>query len=666
MLFARAFVLIGLAATPAIASASAREAITELRRDDQTATAAPQDPKAQAQYEFMMGRRMESAGDIPGALASLERARKLDPGAAEIPAEIAGYYYRQNRPAEAVTAAEQALKIDKDNVEAHNILGTVFAVWADGGSPPPAGRTQDSTRDAAIEHLTAILNTPLMATNPNLQMTLGRLQLRAGKTELAVPILEKVAAQAPWSPQPLLLLYEAQISEGKLDEAERWLMQAAEIDPRYFAQLGQFYERQGKWGDSAGAYEQAIGNSRQPSRDLQIRYAAALMNMDGGGAKAREVLNELLKTNPNDARALYLLSTAERTSGDNKAAEAAARKMMSINPTDIAGLRALVAALFDRFDYKQIVDLVTPLLKDPSRAKGRESDGAAVLVHLGIAQQQQANWDASIAAFTAARALTPDDPDLDAYLVQAHLTARRFDRAETLAREALARDADQPRMVRLRAQALLKTGKAAEATRLLEDGMAKRPTSREYMVGLADIYADQKRTDDALRLLEQARKLFGDDQTLTMRVANVYEGGGRLPDAEKELRKLMADDPLNADAMNSLSYMLSEHNQRLPEAVDLAQRALKVEPGNPAYLDTLGWALFKQGRTDEAVEPLSKAAAMLTANSVIQDHHGDVLAKRGRNAEAIAAWQRALGGDGETIDRAAIEKKIKAAKAKGK
>ena len=226
-----------------------------------------------------MARRLEAAGDNAGALASLERARKLDPQAAEIPAEIAGYYFRQNRPTDAVAAAEQALKLDKDNVEAHNMLGTVFSAWADGGAPPPPGQTQASTRDAAIEHLTAIQNTPLMATNPNLQMTLGRLQLRAGKADLAVPILEKVAAQAPWSPQPLLLLYEAQISQGKLDEAEQSLVQAAEIDPRYFAQLGQFYERQGKWADAAAAYEEAIGGARQPSRDLQIRYAAALINI---------------------------------------------------------------------------------------------------------------------------------------------------------------------------------------------------------------------------------------------------------------------------------------------------------------------------------------------------------------------------------------------------
>lgn len=651
MIFARAALVVMVTAGPALG---------------QTVASAQQNPKAQAQFEFMMARRMESAGDLPGALASLERARKLDPEAAEIAAEIAGYYFRQNRPADAVTAAQQALKIDKDNVEAHNILGTVFSAWADGGAPPPAGQTPASTRDTAIEHLTAIQNTPLMATNPNLQMTLGRLQLRAGKADLAVPILEKVAAQAPWSPQPLMLLYEAQIQQGRFAEAEQSLTQAAQIDPRYFAQLGQFYERQGNWEDSAAAYAEAIGSQKQPSRDLQLRYAAALINVDGGGARARQVLADLLKTNPNDTRVLYLLSSAERSSGDDKAAEATARKIMAIDPANIGGLRALVAVLFERFDYKQIVDVVTPLLKDTSRANGREYESAAVLVQLGIAQQQLANWDASIAAFAAAKTLTPEDPEIDAYLVQAHLTARRFERAETLAREALARDPDQTRMVRLRAQALLKAGKTAEATKLLEDGMAKQPNSREMVVGLADLYADQKRTDDALRVLEQARKAFGDDQTLTMRVANVYEGGGRLGDAEKELRKLMAEDPLNADAMNSLSYMFAEHNERLPEAVDLAQRALKIEPGNPAYLDTLGWALFKQGRTEEAAEPLAKAAAMLTGNSVIQDHHGDVLAKRGRNADAIAAWQRALAGDGASIDRAAIEKKIKAAKARGK
>ncbi len=628
----------------------------------QTTATPPSDARAQAMYEFMMARRLESTGDGPGALAALERARKLDPQSAEISAEIAGYYFRNDRAAEAVRNAEQALQLDKANVEAHHTLGSIYSAWAEGGGPPPAGQTAASTRDAAIEHLSAIQGTPLMATNPNLQMTLGRLQLRAGKAAAAIPILEKVAQQAPWSPQPLLLLHEAQISEGRLDDAERSLAQAAEIDPRYFSSLGQFFDRQGKWDDAAAAYEQAVGSNAKPSRDLQIRYAAALINTDAGAAKARSVLGELLKATPNDARLLYMMSTAERTAGDDAAAEATARKLMAIDPANVGGMRALASVMFDRYDYKGLIDLVSPLVKEPSRAKGREFEGAAVLVQLGIAQQQLANWDASIAAFTAARTLTPGDPELDAYLVQANLTARRFDRAESAAREALARNPDQPRMVRLRAQALLKGGKVAEANKLLEDGVAAQPQSREFVVGLADLYADQKRTDDALRVLERARKSFGDDRALAMRVANVYEAGGRLAEAEQEFRKLMSAEPQNADPMNSLAYMLADRGQRLPEAIELAQRALQLEPGNPSYLDTLGWAQFKQGQTPAALASLAKAAEMLPGNSVIQDHYGDALAKSGKKAEAVAAYQRALAGDLEHVDRAAIEKKIKAAR----
>lgn len=629
--------------------------------------AVPDDPKGQAFYEFLMARRLDAAGDSAGAMAALQRAQKLDPDSAEIAAEMAGAYARQEQAPAAIAQADRALKLDPANVEAHNVLAQIYGEWAEGAGTPLAGETPAGARAKAIEHLVAIQKSPVMAVDPNLQMTLGRLQLRAGNTAEAVPILERVAAQAPWAAEPLVLLYEAYASSGKLDEAERALVGAAQINPRYWAQLGQFYERRNQWENAAGAYDEALKGMRQPNRDVQLRLAAALLNLDDGAPRARRVLADLLAANPNDVRALYLMSSVERADGDLKAAESAARKIITAEPANVTGLYALVQILFDRYDFKQVVEVVAPFAKEPAaRSKGREVEGAAVLVQLGIAQQQLAQWDASIAAFTSAKALTPRDPEIDAYLVQAHLAARRFDRAEALARENLARNPDQPRMTRLRAQALAKGGKPGEALQLMEAGAAKNPTSREYVVGLADLYTEQKRADEAVRMLEQARQTFGDDEVLTMRMATAYESGGKLVEAERELRRLMADDPLNASALNSLSYMLADRGTRLPEAVELAQRAVTIDPGNPSYLDTLGWALFKQGKADEADPPLARAAAALTANSVIQDHHGDVLARRGRHAEAVAAWERALAGDGEQIDRAAIEKKIKAARAKSK
>jgi Flp pilus assembly protein TadD len=94
------------------------------------------------------------------------------------------------------------------------------------------------------------------------------------------------------------------------------------------------------------------------------------------------------------------------------------------------------------------------------------------------------------------------------------------------------------------------------------------------------------------------------------------------------------------------------------------QRALKEDPDNGAYLDSLGWAYFRRGNLDEAEKYLVAAVKQLPDNSEIQEHLGDLLARRGRFADAVAAWTRALAGDGQDIDKDAIEKKISSAKGK--
>ena len=96
-------------------------------------------PPPDAYFEFMLARRLEAKGDSAAALDALKRAQALDPKSAEILAEMAGLYARQNKGAEAIDAAERALKLDPANLEAHRMLGLVFAAWSDGGVPPPGG-----------------------------------------------------------------------------------------------------------------------------------------------------------------------------------------------------------------------------------------------------------------------------------------------------------------------------------------------------------------------------------------------------------------------------------------------------------------------------------------------------------------------------------------------
>lgn len=488
---------------------------------------------AQAYFEFLLARRLEGQNDAAGARQALKRAIALDPKSSELRAELAGFHARQNEGPEAVAAAEAALALDPGNAEAHRILGLVFAAWSD--APPgqgPGGRTPAQLRTQAIEHLSKIADTPAVATDLNLQLSLARLHMRAGNAGRAAPLLENIVSQAPYVTEPYTLLAEARVALGQVDAAVEALEVAAELNPRHYQTLGDLYERQSRWTDAAGAYERAIAAGRGPaSRDLRLRYATALLNVadKASAGKARDVLKDFLMTAPQDARGLFLLSTASLRLGDLPGAEDVARKLLALDPRSIPALHALSAALVARREYRQVVDLLTPLADDvPGRARGRESDAALLLAQLGHAHTALGEHDRAIAVLTTA----------------------------------------------------------------------------------------------------------------------------------------VASDPLNAPALNSLGYTLADRGERLPEAIGYIERALKVEPDNPSYIDSLGWALFKQGRVDEAEPHLRQAAAALPDNSVIQDHHGDALARQGNYPAAIAAWERALAGDGDDIDKSAIEKKIRDARAR--
>ncbi len=121
--------------------------------------------------------------------------------------------------------------------------------------------------------------------------------------------------------------------------------------------------------------------------------------------------------------------------------------------------------------------------------------------------------------------------------------------------------------------------------------------------------------------------------------------------------------PTSAEVLNYLGFLLADQGRSLDEAVRLVQRALEVDPGNPAYLDSLGWAYYRLGELQEAERYLTPAARQLPRNAVVQDHLGDVFAGLGRWNDAIASWTRALKGEGE-IARPAIEKKIEHARSK--
>lgn len=619
---------------------------------------------AQAYEQFLIGHHLEENDDVPGAIAAYKKAIELDPLAADIPAELAGLYLRHDKIDDAVSAAEQALKVAGANPEAHRVLGLIAAAKIDSRPrPPQSGADVDVTN--AIQHLEKAVANPIGEADPNARGTLARLYLRIAAYDKAIPILVDLVRQQPgWTEGPRLLA-QAYAGAGRTAEAIDLLDEQANDDPSLLPTLADFYERQERWNDAANAYARAL-NVAPRNVELKTRYAQALLNAGGRDniGKARDALNDIVSTR-NDARALYLLSQADRRFGDLPGAQAAARRVIALQDQSPWGYFALAEALEEGRDYAQVVSALTPAI---AKFHGLSGDHAMelrmLLPHLGYAHQELGQYDQALTTFEEAHRLSPKDALVASYLIDANISARKYAAAVQLAQQARTENPNDLTLARLEGQALRLDGKTDQGVIVLEEALKNHVDEPAAYVALAQIYQDASRGPQAVKLLHDAQLKFPSSTLITYELGAVLDKQKNFADAESAFRDVLAREPDNAGALNYLGYMLAERGERLDESVGYLKKALEKEPDNGSFLDSLGWAYFKAGKFDLAEENLRRAADQLKANSVIQEHYGQLLFKVGRFDDAIAAWNRALAGDGASIDRADIDKKIRDARQK--
>lgn len=635
----------------------------------QPPAAAPQtgrasDPKAEAYEQYLLAQRLDAARDRDGAVAALKRAMALDATSAELPAALADLYLDMDRAEEATTAAEQALKIDSSNRDAHRVLGTLFAA---------AATDTKGSRDArqgylktAISHLEqAAADRAGLQADANLRAMLARLHILNSTYDKAIPLLtELVRQEEGWQDGPGLLV-DAYVSAGRTADAIAWLQQAAPENPRLYATLADLYGREQKWTEAARSYEEALRVSSR-SFDLRVRYASMLLNLGGieNVTKARGALREAIEMRGTDERALFLLSTAERLTHEFDNAESAARRLITQNGRNPRGYTALAEVLEQRQQYQAVADALAPAVAQFRSGQNSAFPLGLLLPHLGFSYLQLGKYPEAIGAFEEAQELAPQDATVSGFLIQANLSAKRYSAAVELARSARAAHPKELRFARLESQALRESGKMDEGLAILENLLKTEGDDADTHLMLARAYVDANRGPQAVRVLQDAQTKFPANPNPSFELGAVLEKQRRYSDAEAAFKQAIQRDPQHAPSLNYLGYMLAERGERLTESVTYIKRALEIEPNNGSYLDSLGWAYYKDGRLDLAEDSLKRAAGQLTTNAVIQDHYGDVLFKLGRFQDAIDAWTRALSGAADEIDRGSVDRKITSARQK--
>jgi tetratricopeptide (TPR) repeat protein len=459
-----------------------------------------------------------------------------------------------------------------------------------------------------------------------------------GKTDAAITALKKAIDLAPESAEvraELAGIYARHDrARDALDTAEASLKQdPANRDANKV--LGTVYaalvdQRQPvRPGDDPSRYRAlaiaALEKSRRDTGvDLNLELMLGRLYLQASTFdKAIVSLKRVADEAPGYPEAAMLLAAALEGAGQPNEAIQALENSLDDNPTFYRG-HARLAELYE--------------------AQRRFKEAAAA-----YGRAQAANPRADLLPKQAAALMNSGDPSAARDLLQSALTRKAAPDAGLLYMLAQAQ-----RQLKDVAGATLTAAKLKEAF----------PQDARGLYLEAQILQDKGQTTEAIAAFQTLIKRAPEDPALLYEYASLLEKGGRTADAERTLRDLIARDPQDANALNSLGYMLAERGQRLDEAVDLVQRALKVFPRNPSFLDSLGWAFYQQGKLDMADVPLTEAAAKLPESSVVQDHLGELRFKQQRFADAAEAWERALAGDRDTIDAARIEKRLRDARAR--
>ena len=164
----------------------------------------------------------------------------------------------------------------------------------------------------------------------------------------------------------------------------------------------------------------------------------------------------------------------------------------------------------------------------------------------------------------------------------------------------------------------------------------------QFRARLGSLYVVLQRENEAIEVLEKALETTPNNPDANYWLGIAYQEIGNFEQAERYLRATIALSPEREEAYNALGYFFAEHGTNLDEAVRLIQKALKRSPANGAYLDSLGWAYFKQGKLNDALKQLEKAVIYMPDSVEVQDHLGEVYLKKGLKKEAVAAWQKAI------------------------
>jgi tetratricopeptide (TPR) repeat protein len=541
--------------------------------------------------------------------------------------QLARFYTSQGR----VDEAEKLLKqvADLDTADTTRRLGYVQFL-----------ATQKDVAQAEAALKTFIEQSP---DDVKLKLALAELYDVTKRPDEAIPVYQQAADQGGKTPEGFTArnrLATLKIQQGKTDEGKaliEGILKDAPDEPTALLLRAAVRFTEKQFADSIADLRLVLRKDDKNTRALLLMAQAYLQT--GDMVLAKDAYRRLLDVEPDNGDALQQLAVVLASEKDFATAEELLRKRIEKQPDDVLASGRLVEVLL----AQQKVDKAET---EARRMAALQNDAGVGDFQLARVLATKQDFAGAAEAFRKSAASRADDPLPLQGLVQSLVAQGKTREAVSVLSNRVAEKQDDLFARFLLANVYGREGDVKNAERYLEEVLKAKPDAVVAYVSLAGLYPKDR--DERVRIYQRGLKAVPGSPELSMLLGTEYEQTGRHDEAIEVYEALVKANPGYEPGVNNLAASLLDHRTdqaSWARALELAKPLEKT--GNPAMLDTLGWAFYRNNNASRAVAVLEQAVAKAPQVPVFRYHLGMAYILAGNPIGAKQELQAALKPEGQ-------------------
>jgi len=596
-----------------------------------------------AHHEFLLAKLAAAEGRFDEALSRVDKVLRNSPNDPVLMLEKGVILIESGKIDRAEAELRKVVTAHPDFYDAQRLFGRLLLDRSSG---------ERSKMDEALQHLRQAFKL-----NPDDFQTgtaISQLLVATGQVAEAEKVVAQLLERAP-DQRALNYNYAHILTKlGRGDESKRYLERAVLLDPTFgpaILQLVDIYQKENEW-EKAAAVLQPLIDQDPVNIDIQ-RQQAYLWLRSGNSEKARDRLKNLVAADPKDLRSSYFLAEALSDLNEHAEAEKIYRSLLEKTPAGVELLLSFGIAQAAQRKFDEAARTFNTLLAQKDLPDNVKSVATTQLAAIEV---QKGNHAGAL-EIVKDLLVIGDKPNQQAINIamNSFRKQKQYREAMVLLEPLVARFGSDPVVNARYVEMLVRAGETAKAQHI---AAAQAKLGTRNALAVAEAYVQSGQHASALALLQEALKALPDDLDLNFSLGSAFERSGDRSSAEKAFLRILEKHPDHAPTLNYLGYMWADGNVHLERAAEMLQKAVSKEPRNGAFVDSLGWVYFRQGKLDLAEKYLTDAKDLLPRDATVHEHLGDVFARRGDYVRALVLYRTALNLQPEPKEEQKIRSKI--------